>query len=205
MRLTAHIIICFAAFFTISLTPRPALAISPTDFIRNVVDETFATLRKYPVDGPSDNLTVRRENIKKIVDDHFDSREIAQRALGKYWKHQSAKDQDEFTRLFYWRLYNFYILRVENYSDEKIIYQKETIIDDKAAVYTRVSSARYPEFDIDYKLKMVGDSWKIYDVVIEGVSLVANYRSQFNSYLSKKTFATLLEALREKSPDINLQ
>jgi phospholipid transport system substrate-binding protein len=92
-------------------------------------------------------------------------------------------------------------LRVEAYSDEKVLYNKEILKGNVAAVYTQVSSKKYPEFDIEYRLKQEGESWKIYDVVIEGVSLVANYRSQFSSFLSKKSFEELLKALREKNPE----
>lgn len=183
----------------------PALAGSksgnPTDMIRGVVEETFKALNAYPVAGPEENLPKRRESIKNIIDTNFDSLEMSRRALGKNWQDQSKEKQLEFIKLFYWRLYSFYILKVETYSDEKVQYVKEKASGNKAAVLTRINSKRYPEFDIEYRLKKDGDIWKIYDVVIEGVSLVANYRSQFDSFLAKKTFDELLQGLREKAPE----
>lgn len=181
------------------------VAPSPMDIMKGVVEEVFHTLQAYPVDGPPENLTKRREAIKKIIDRHFDAREMSQRALGKYWKEISDDKRQEFTKLFYWRLYNFYVMRLENYSDEKVIYNKELLKGNAAAIYTQVNSKKYPEFDIEYRLRQQGDDWKIYDVVIEGVSLVANYRSQFNSFLSKKSIDELLKALREKTPEDSLQ
>ncbi|MBU0968834.1 MAG: ABC transporter substrate-binding protein [Proteobacteria bacterium] len=181
------------------------VARSPMDIMKEVVENVFHTLHTYPVGGPPENLAKRREEIKKIIDSHFDAREMSKRALGKYWKDISDEKQDEFTQLFYWRLYNFYIMRLEAYSDEKVVYDKELTKGNVAAVYTQVSSKRYPEFDIEYRLKQQGDDWKIYDVVIEGVSLVANYRSQFNSFLSSKSFPELLKALHEKTPQDSLQ
>ncbi|MBU4261169.1 MAG: ABC transporter substrate-binding protein [Proteobacteria bacterium] len=178
---------------------------SPMDIMKEVVENVFHTLHTYPVSGPLENLPKRRAAIKKIIDNHFDAREMSQRALGKYWKDISDEKRDEFTQLFYWRLYNFYIMRLEAYSDEKVIYDKERSKGNVAAVYTKVSSKRYPEFDIEYRLKQQGDDWKIYDVVIEGVSLVANYRSQFNSFLSSKSFPELLKALHEKTPQDSLK
>lgn len=172
--------------------------------IKAVVENVFQTLKTYPVSGPPENLPKRREAIKKIVDDNFDSTEMAQRALGNYWKPQSPEKQQEFTRLYYWRLYNFYILRVENYSDEKVLYGNERVAGNKASVATRVSSKKYPEFDIEYRLIKKNEDWKIYDIVIEGVSLTANYRSQFNIFLRNRTFDELLKALRDKAPDSSL-
>ncbi len=174
---------------------------SPTEMIRSVVDETFKALNTYPVSGPPENLPKRRETIKSIIDRNFDSLEMSKRALGKNWQDQTESNQIEFMKLFYWRLYSFYILKVETYSDEKVDYVKEKQSGSKAAVLTRISGKKYPEFDIEYRLKKDSDSWKIYDVVIEGVSLVANYRSQFDSFLAKKTFDELLQGLRDKAPD----
>ncbi|MBI5558200.1 MAG: ABC transporter substrate-binding protein [Deltaproteobacteria bacterium] len=173
----------------------------PTEMMKGVVGEVFHTLQTYPVDGPAENNHLRRDAIRKIIDANFDSIEMSRRALGPYWKEISEDQQRQFTQLFYWRLYNFYILRVEAYSDEKVLYNKEILKGNVAAVYTQVSSKKYPEFDIEYRLKQEGENWKIYDVVIEGVSLVANYRSQFSSFLSKKSFEELLKALREKNPE----
>ncbi|MEW6518304.1 MAG: ABC transporter substrate-binding protein [Thermodesulfobacteriota bacterium] len=181
------------------------VAPAPMDIMKGVVEEVFHTLQAYPVSGPAENLPKRREEIRKIIDSHFDAREMSQRALGKYWKEIPEEKRQEFTRLFYWRLYNFYIMRLEAYSDQKVIYDKELVRGNVAAVYTQVSSRKYPQFDIEYRLKQAGDDWKIYDVIIEGVSLVANYRSQFNSFLGRKTFNELLKALREKTPEDSLQ
>jgi len=177
---------------------------APMDIMKGVVDEVFHALQIFPVNGPPENLPKRRAEIRKIIDNHFDAALMSQRALGKYWKEISEDKQQEFTKLFYWRLYNFYIMRLEAYSDEKVIYNKELLKGNVAAIYTQISSKKYPEFDIEYRLKQYGDDWKIYDVVIEGVSLVANYRSQFNSFLGKKSFDELLKALREKTPEDSL-
>ncbi len=181
-----------------------AIPASPMDTMKGVVDEVFHTLHTYPVNGPPDNLALRRSEIKKIIDAHFDTIDMSQRALGKYWKEIPEEKRNEFTRLFYWRVYNFYILRLETYSDEKVSYDKEFLKGKVASVYTKIISKKYSEFDIEYRLKQAGEEWKIYDVVIEGVSLVANYRSQFNSFLNKKTFDELLQALHDKNSENSL-
>lgn len=184
-----------------SLSAAQTDATSPLTYIQAEVEKVFQVLRQYPVDGDAETMRQRREAIRKIIDESFDADEMARRALGKYWREQPPEKLEEFTKLFYWRLYNFYILRIETYSDEKVMYGEEKIVRDLAAVSTRISSKRYPEFDIEYRLKRFGDGWKIYDVVIEGVSLISNYRSQFTGFLSKKSFDELLKALREKAPD----
>lgn len=177
-------------------------SISPTQMVQTVAEEVFQTLSAYPVSGPPEYLPKRREAIRKILDSNFDIVEMSKLALGKHWKTIAVEKQQEFARLFYWRLYSFYILRIEMYSDQTILYKNEKITDDKASVLTRVSSKQYPEFDITYRLNKTDVSWKVYDVVVEGVSLVANYRSQFNSFLSKKnSFEDLIKTLRDKAPD----
>ncbi|MFZ5764242.1 MAG: MlaC/ttg2D family ABC transporter substrate-binding protein [Thermodesulfobacteriota bacterium] len=181
--------------------PTAGAATTPTDFIRSVVGQVFHTLQTYPVSGPEENMAKRRSGIKAIIDANFDAEDMSRRALGKYWKEQTPAKQQEFTDLFYWRLYNFYILRVETYSDEKVLYKKELNKGAVASVLTQILSRKYPEFDIEYRVKKKNDEWKIYDVVIEGVSLVANYRSQFGSFLGKKSFDELLRELREKNPE----
>lgn len=195
---------CLSCLFVISPKAHGAPT-PPTDFIKSVVDNVFHTLNMYPVAGPQENLPKRRAKIKEIIDENFDAEEMAKRALGKYWKAQPVEKQQEFTKLFYWRLYNFYILRVETYSDEKVMYKKELLKGDIAGVHTLISSKKYPEFDIEYRVRKADESWKIYDVVIEGVSLVANYRSQFGNFLSKKTFDELLRELRAKNEENNLR
>jgi phospholipid transport system substrate-binding protein len=207
MKTTIGRFCCLAAWVVLALfTGVPGCeAAAPMEVMKGVVGEVFSTLQTYPVSGPPDTLAKRRQKIREIIDTHFDSVEMSQRALGKHWKEIPEEKRREFTQLFYWRLYNFYILRVENYSDEKVLYNKEIIKGNVAAIFTQISSRKYPEFDIEYRLKQEGDDWKIYDVVIEGVSLVANYRSQFSSFLSKKTFDELLKTLREKNPENPLQ
>lgn len=179
-----------------------AESLTPMSLIKTVSEEVFLALNTYPVSGPPEFLPKRREAIKTILNRNFDSMAMAKLALGKHWKPLSAEQRQKFSNLFYWRLYSFYILRIELYSDQTILYKNEKISSDKATVLIRVSSGQYPEFDITYRLKMTDSGWKIYDVVIEGVSLVSNYRNQFNSFLSKKnTFDDLLKKLQEKAPD----
>jgi len=178
----------FAAIIFVTAVTHAA-TISPMEMIKNVSEDVFRILNTYPVSGPSEFLPKRREAIKAILDANFDSNEMAKLALGKYWKPLSDEQRQEFSSLFYWRLYSFYILRIELYSDQTIVYKNEKIAEEKASVLTRVSSKQYPEFDILYRLRNTGEGWKIYDVVIEGVSLIANYRGQFNNFLSKKNLS----------------
>jgi phospholipid transport system substrate-binding protein len=199
-------IVCFLILVVLGAGLSKAEIISPMTLVKKVADDVFQTLNTYPVAGPPEYLPKRREAIKNILDTNFDAHEMAKLALGKHWKPLSEAQRQEFSRLFYWRLYSFYILRIEMYSDQTILYKNEKMIEEeKATVLTRVSSKKYPEFDILYRLRKASDSWKIYDVVIEGVSLVSNYRGQFNNFLSKKnTFDDLLKTLREKAPDNNV-
>jgi phospholipid transport system substrate-binding protein len=148
--------------------------------------------------GPS--LEQRRDEILTIVEEYFDFNEMAKRSLGRHWKDITPEKQQEFIRLFKQLLFNTYVSRIEATAKPTTStrYDGETVEDRFAIVKTRVASDNQPDFQIDYRLLLNGSEWKVYDVVIEGISLVGNYRQQFNSILSKESFESLLKRLKEK-------
>ncbi len=172
---------------------------SPLELIKSGTDRAREIIRSAH-SGAAPSLRERRTEILHIVDEYFDFGEMAKRALGRPWKEQPPQKQQEFVDLFKQLLFNYYVGRVETYTytDEKLVYDEQKIEGDYALVKTRVLNYKNTNIQLDYRLKQISGQWKVYDVVIEGVSLVENYRGQFSSILSSKPFDAFLTQLREK-------
>jgi phospholipid transport system substrate-binding protein len=140
----------------------------------------------------------KEEKIWFIFDDIFDYRELSKRTLSRNWKKFNGDQQKEFEALFRRLLGNVYMDRILAYKDEKVLFHKESLLsDNKAQVQSKILTGT-KEIPMDYRMIGKNDQWKVYDVVIEGVSMVKNYRSQFNNILSKKPPEELLKILRKK-------
>jgi phospholipid transport system substrate-binding protein len=139
----------------------------------------------------------REKKLWAIADTMFDYPTLSQRTLGKDWEKLNAEQQKQFTDLFSTHLGNVYMDRLLEYSDEKVVFDRERKKEARAIVYTKVVTST-KEIPIDYSMILKDGDWKVYDVVIEGVSLVRNYRSQFKEMLKNKAPEYLLDALRKK-------
>ncbi|HEX9146113.1 MAG TPA: ABC transporter substrate-binding protein, partial [Candidatus Binatia bacterium] len=128
----------------------------------------------------------------------FDFREMAKRSLGSHWRRISPQQQDEFVTSFTELLEKSYADKIDLYDGQKVAYAGETIDSDFAVVNTKLIG-KNQSFSVDYKLQLVEGKWKIYDVVAENISLVNNYRSQFNRILTKSSFDDLIQRIRSKS------
>ena len=172
---------------------------SPLQVIQSGSDRGLRIIKSSLFEG-GPSLQQRRDEILTIVEEYFDFNEIAKRSLGRHWKDIIPEKQQEFIRLFKQLLFNTYVSRIEATAKPTTStrYDGETVEDRFAIVKTRVASDNQPDFQIDYRLLLNGSEWKVYDVVIEGISLVGNYRQQFNSILSKESFESLLKRLKEK-------
>jgi phospholipid transport system substrate-binding protein len=172
---------------------------SPLELIQSGTDRALQIIRSAH-SGSAPSLRERRAEILQIIDEYFDFGEMARRALGRPWKEQSPQNQQEFLSLFKQLLFNNYAGRVESYTgtNEQLVYDDQKIEGEYALVKTRVLNYRNTNIQLDYRLKLTNGQWKVYDVVAEGVSLVDNYRGQFNSILASKPFDTFLSQLREK-------
>ncbi len=127
---------------------------------------------------------------------------MAKRSLGVHWKEIDSAKQKEFVGLFATLLENSYANKIESYHNEKILYDKETVDGDYAEVKSRVVTAKRDEYSLNYRLLKEGSRWMVYDVVIEGVSLVSNYRSQFNKIILNQGYGELVKKLKSKSEEI---
>jgi phospholipid transport system substrate-binding protein len=170
----------------------------PTEQVRQTADKVLQVLQD-PQSKSNSNAAQRREQLTQILASRFDFAEMAKRSLGANWQKGSASEQQQFVRLFTNLLESSYIGQIEAYSGEKIIYGRETVEQNQADVETKIVTKKSEEVSVNYKLRGDGGNWKVYDVVIENVSLVNNFRNQFNRMLAKGSFADLISQLESKS------
>lgn len=180
-------------FFMALLLAAPAHADGPLDTVRQEIQKVLDVLRDSAL-----SAEVKKEKLRTFYGQMFDEVEFSRRTLGANWRKFNPAQQQEFVRLFRDILEKAYINKLLAYTDEKIIFGRETTLaDDQAQVQTKVVTASR-EIPIDYRVILKDGKWKVYDVIVENVSLVQNYRSQFRSILAKDTPDQLLEILRKK-------
>jgi phospholipid transport system substrate-binding protein len=187
----------FVVAVVLAVVPLSAQAGTPMEQIKETTDKLISILSDPELKGLS-QAEKRRKLIRKTADERFDWQEMSRRSLGHHWRKVSEEERKTFVDLFSQLLERTYMEKVEDYSGEKVFYVGETLDGDYATVEMKVLTSKNVEIPVVNKMKKNGGEWMIYDVSIEGVSLVNNYRSQFNSILSKSSFSELLEKLREK-------
>jgi phospholipid transport system substrate-binding protein len=168
----------------------------PVVFVKEAVDEIISILQDEKLAVPA-RRAERKQRVVAIVEKKFDFRDMSMRALAKHWRERTPEEQDRFVFLFKTLLENTYIAKIETYSGEKVVFKKTARQGNKAVVYSELIRKKV-ETPVNYKLKSNDDHWLVYDVEVEGVSLVNNYRTQFASILSKENFAGLIAKLEEK-------
>lgn len=148
----------------------------------------------------------RRRKLKEIVYTRFDFNEMAKRSLGSHWQKRSPEEQKEFVQLFTELLESTYLDKLESYKGEKVRYFNERQEADFAEVNTKVIDGKGEELSLNYRLHSLNGDWKVTDVVVENISLVNNYRAQFNRVLAKSSYGELLQAMKQKklsAPGVN--
>ncbi len=175
--------------------PVPARAGEPTEQIRGAIEQGIAVVKNPKLAGKGKQAE-RRSRLREAVAPHFDFQEMSKRSLGIYWKDRSPAEREEFIHLYQQLLENSYAGKIESYQGEKILYGKETVDPPYAVVRTDIVTMKGQQIPVNYMLLHEGNQWKIYDVVIERVSLVNNYRSQFASILQKSSFPELIRKLK---------
>jgi phospholipid transport system substrate-binding protein len=176
--------------------PGTALGGEPTEQIRGGIDRGLSILRRPDLQGDAKKAE-RRALLRKEISPYFAFDEMARRTLGVHWKERTPQERREFVALFTDLLENTYAGKIEGYKGDRIVYGKETVDPPYAEVRTKVVVREGEEYSLDYRLLKGGDRWRVYDVVIEGVSLVSNYRSQFADILQKSSFEELTRKLKE--------
>jgi phospholipid transport system substrate-binding protein len=182
-------------FGFVTLTATAVFAGAPTDQLKQRVDAVIKVLDDAALGNrPAD----RRAAVRKIAEDIFDYPDTARRALGPHWNARSPQEREEFVRLFADLLDRAYIGKIDLYQGEKVRYVGENVDGDEATVRTRIVTKRGSEVPVDYRLHQKTGRWLVYDVIIEGVSLVSNYRTQFNKVVQTESYPALVQKLRAK-------
>jgi phospholipid transport system substrate-binding protein len=169
----------------------------PVDMLREHVNKILEVLRDPALKGES-GRKVKKERIRVISEEMFDFTELSKRSLGQNWDKFNPDQQKEFIKLYKSLLEETYSEKVTSYTDEKIVIKKEVSLSEKTVEVQTTVITKTSEVPIYYRLMEKNGNWKVYDVVIEGVSLVSNYRTQFREILATKTPEAVLEILRNK-------
>jgi phospholipid transport system substrate-binding protein len=175
-----------------------AWAGAPTEVVRGVIERGLDILK-----NPAYTKSQKHQMVKNIVDPHFDYREMAKLSLGATWRGLSRGQQDEFVRLFSELLEASYADKIDKYAQRvKIDYTGEIPEGNRVEVRTVVQRPN-DRFPLNYRLLREGGTWKVYDVIIEGVSLVSNYRSQFSRIIHQSSYAELVRRLKNKVAEMH--
>lgn len=196
----------FVLFLLITMTGHPGIVFgeevtsasqetpSPRVEMQAVLDQLITIVTENAGD---ENATVRRDKMRAIIEPKFDFQEMAKRSLGVNWKSISPAEREEFVDLFSGMLSRTYIGRIEKVQEDMVEIRSETLRHPRALVKTIVTFDG-GKFPLDYKLIYGNDGWKVYDVIIENIGLISNYRNEFAGIIRKETFQGLLARLREK-------
>lgn len=185
------------AAVVLALAGAGGAAAGPTDEVREHADRVLKVLEDPDLKDES-RTSERRAAIRKIATGIFDLEEAAKRALGPHWGARTPAERAEFVRLFTDLLERSYVSKIELYQGEKITYGAESVEGGQATVRTRVVTKQGTEIPVSYRLHRRDGRWLVYDVMIEGVSLVANYRSQFNKIIQSSSYEELVKRLRAR-------
>jgi phospholipid transport system substrate-binding protein len=186
-----------AVFFLIFTLTVPARADGPMERIKETTDKIIAILGDPALKAP-DKAKERRRRLRQVVDERFDWEEFSRRTLAKHWKQRTAEEKREFVPLFGKLLERTYMDKVEDYSGEKVRYERERVKGKYGLVKAKVVTNDRREIDVDYRLKYKGSDWYVYDVAVVGVSLVKSYRVQFNEIIMQSSYEELVKRLKDK-------
>jgi len=172
-----------------------AWAGAPTDQLRDGVDRVFKILRDPEMAGTR-NAPQRRTAILTVAGTIFDFGEMAKRSLGQHWAARTPAERSRFVALFTDLIQHSYIAKVDQHGGARMVFRGETVAGDQAVVQTKIPLSNGSEMPLDYRLHRMDDRWQVYDLSLDGISLVANYRAQFNKVIRIDSYETLVAKLR---------
>lgn len=181
-------------------SPVASAAKSPTQSLRNTNQRINGLLKKKVTKGSSKEKRLK-SRLTKLINQFLDFEELARRSLGKHWPKRSAAEQKEFVDVLRQLIEHNYLKQLRSNLDYKMEYRGEKVKGEKARVTTAilvVKNRRKEEIVVEYKMRRVKTSWMVYDVITDDVSIVRNYRSQFNRIIKKQSYKALLEKMRRK-------
>ena len=175
----------------------PALCLAgtgtPTEYLRDTIGQVLTVLHESGTDSEA-----KREKIRAVINERFDYRAMSQRALARNWKKASTDEQQRFVELFARMMQNTYLVMVEEYNNQAVEYGDETIRKQKYAKVKTIIVDSGKRIPVDYKLRLKDGEWLIYDVVIEGVSMINNYRSSYQQIVKRDGMQGLIAKLETR-------
>ena len=177
--------------------PPFAYPASPSDTLKEYIDKVLEVLRDPNLKGEP-GKKAKTEKVRSVSQEVFDFTELSRRCLGQNWNRLTPDQREEFVKLFKSLLVTTYADRITSYTDEKIIFKEEIRLSEKTVEVPTTLTTKTAEVPINYRLIEKEGRWKVYDVVIEGIGLVNNYRTQFREILANKTPEAMLDILRKK-------
>ena len=191
-------VVLFICLSFLSIRPHLAIAGEATDQVKQTVDAVLDVLNNKELKKP-ENRELRTKKIREIVNKRFDFEEMAKRSLALNWSKRTPEERKEFVALFSDLLENTYIRKIERYENEKVAYLDERITGQYAVVRTKIIKQQEAEIPVEYRIFKEADKWEVYDIIVEGVSLVNNYRSQFSQIIRSSSYEELVKKLRNKT------
>lgn len=188
--------------FSLSMSIQYAVAGEVIDQLKTSIDKVIDIVKNKEL-KKAENTAKRRSMIRKAISESFAFDEMAKRSLAAHWRGRTDAEKKEFVALFTDLLERSYINKIESYSDEKIIYQSENLDGEYAIVKTKMLTTKNVEIPVDYKMFKSGSKWHVYDVAIEGVGLVNNYRTQFNKIIRSSSYQNLVKRMQSKQDEID--
>jgi phospholipid transport system substrate-binding protein len=179
------------------LLPSPSRADGPMEQVRATVEKVLTILRNPNLKSQAQQKNLRAQ-LGQAIYPRFDFAEMAKRSLGPHWGPRSLEEQQEFVKIFAAMLEKSYVDRIESYSSQNILYTREVEDANYAVVDTKIVTDNREKLSINYKLHSVNKEWKVYDLVIEDISVVNNYRSQFNRVIVRSSFEDLVRMMKDK-------
>lgn len=175
----------------------PARAGQPSDQLKSQIDLVLKILDDQEL-KKENKVVERRKAVRKVAEDIFDFNETAKRSLARHWQARTPAERDEFVKLFADLLERSYISKIELFNGERIQFLGDQTDGDLALVHTRILTKQGAEIPTDYRMQRKGGRWLVYDVIIEGVSLIQNYRSQFNKIIQTSSYQELVKKMKAK-------
>ena len=173
---------------------------APLQVVQSATDQVLTIVQDSQLAAPISQER-RRGDVQRVADRLFDFQEMARRALALHWRERTPQEQTEFVAVFKQLLARAYIGRLEGYAGEQIAYLGETVEGEFATVRSKIVTGRGAEVAVDYRLHLVGSRWMVYDVAVQGVSFVANYRGQFDKIIRASSYQVLVRELKSKYAD----
>jgi phospholipid transport system substrate-binding protein len=199
-----HARVVWTLILLFMLSPVPgAWAGAPTDQLRDGVDRVFKILRDPEMAGDT-NATQRRKAILTAAGTIFDFGEMAKRSLGQHWAARTPAERSQFVGLFTDLMQHSYISMVDQHGGAKMIYRGETVDGERAAVQTAIPLSNGSQMPLEYRMHNVDARWQVYDLSIDGISLVSNYRAQFNKVIRLDSYDTLVAKLKSHQVEFSV-